>query len=142
MQLSDHQMGSGQYAEIAVMGRPPLAPTALNKLAQGRARNERRPVLLGPKRASPVRARQTVATFVTPASGLTAFASIYPGRCFLARPPAALFPTATSLGWLVKGLWPMPKNSHQTVLRLKRSTLEKPPWHDAAALHFQLHCYG
>src|SRR4030095_10639597 len=63
MQLSDHQMGSGQYSEIAVMRRPPLAPTALNKLAQGRARNERRPGLLGPKRASPVRARQTVATF-------------------------------------------------------------------------------
>src|SRR4030095_16966366 len=110
------------------MGRMRLAPTALNKLAQGRARNERRPGLLGPKKASPVRARQTVATFVTPASGLTAFASIYPGLCFLARPTAALFPTATSLGWLVKGLWPMPKNSHQTVARLKRSTLEKPPW--------------
>jgi hypothetical protein len=34
MQLSDHQMGSGQYCEIVVMGRTPLAPTALNKLAQ------------------------------------------------------------------------------------------------------------
>jgi hypothetical protein len=69
MQLSDHQMGAGQYSEITTMGRMWLAPTALNRLAQGRARNERRPGVLGPKRASPVRARQTVATFVTPASG-------------------------------------------------------------------------
>jgi hypothetical protein len=39
-----------------------------------------------------------------------------------------------ALGWLVKGLWPLPKNSHQTVVRLKRSTLGKPPWHDAVPL--------
>jgi hypothetical protein len=43
-----------------------------------------------------------------------------------------------SMSWGVRR-WPMPKNSHQTVVRLKRSTLENPPWHDAAALDFQLH---
>ena len=81
MQLSDHQLASGRYCGIAVLGCPILAPTALNKPAQGRARHERRPGLPGPKWASPVRARHTVATFVTPTSGLKAFAFPNPGRC-------------------------------------------------------------
>jgi hypothetical protein len=71
------------------------------------------------KGGSPVRARQTVATFGTPASGLT----------------LSHFQTqGVALGWLVKGLWPMPKNPHQTGVRLKRSTLGKSPRHDGVPL--------
>src|SRR4030095_2366713 len=104
-------MGSGQYSEIAVMRRPPLAPTALNKLAQGRARNERRPGLLGPKKGKPCKGATNRGDLLSrPLRGL---------------PHLRLSTQGVALGWLVKGLWPLPKNSYQTVVCLKRSTLGK-----------------